>query len=153
MRRRRLLAALSTVLAGGCLDRDGRAPGPRTPSTETPTATPSRVVSATFRVTERSCGAGLDTATVTVADDRVIVAGNIAGEDACDAARLADVRFDGEALLLSVRTARTGPLGPEVCAQCRTDIDYAVTVDIEGGPPETVVVRHGDEVVARVERA
>jgi len=177
MKRRDLLSGLGTVGAlslAGCLGGAGSngvetppsdtpTSGTPTPTTSTPPPTTSAVptempgpVETTFAVGKRSCGSGEDDASVSFADDAVEISGTIGGRDTCDTAELARVHASDDTLTVRVRTVREEGTDTLACAQCLTDIEYAVTIRFEGVLPGTIEVihesRNGIVTAARAER-
>jgi hypothetical protein len=122
------------------------------PSTEQPTddgtATGDLAVADTaFEVTSNRCGGASEEATVTVDGETVTVDGLIRGSDGCHTARLAGTSVDGGTLTVGVESYVPESEADEVCQQCLVDIEYTASVTTTGGPPDSVVVEHGDERV------
>lgn len=161
MRRRTVLAAAAGLGGGlaGCIgqspaDADGDptptdSSSPTDSATPSPTPTPSpesRVTGTEFTVTDRSCGTGESTATVTSTDATVAVDGTARGSNGCYTAGLESAAFDGGELRVAIRTREEGGTDT-ACTQCIVDIDYEATVEYEGRL-DGVVVTHDGEVVA-----
>jgi hypothetical protein len=121
-------------------------------STERPTddgtATGDLAVADTaFEVRSNRCGGSQEAATVTVDGETVTVDGLIQGSDGCHTARLAGTSVDGGTLTVGVESYVPESEKDQVCQQCLVDIEYTATVTTTGGPPDSVVVEHGDERV------
>lgn len=116
--------------------------------TDDGTATGDLAVADTaFEVTSNRCGGASEEATVTVDGETVTVDGLIRGSDGCHTARLAGTTVDGGTLTVGVESYVPESEADEVCQQCLVDIEYTATVTTTGGPPDSVVVEHGDEQV------
>lgn len=174
MKRRTALRLAGAGLAGlaGCLSGgDGSTPGetgtavptesPTATPTESPTATPTetstptpgtpRVVDRSFEVTGRECGAGEESADVTLDASRIDVEGTAIGSNGCETARLEEASYDPDADTLTVVVEVYRPDDADACTQCLTDIDYRASVGFEGGTPQNVRVVHGSTVVTETE--
>jgi len=117
-------------------------------STDDGTATGDLAVADTaFEVRSNRCGRSQEEATVTVNGETVTVDGLIQGSDGCHTARLAGTSVDGGTLTVGVESYVPESEKDQVCQQCLVDIEYTATVTTTGGPPDSVVVEHGDERV------
>ena len=181
MQRRTLLrrsAALGTIALAGCLangddsndgggetptDRDDGtdAPGTDTPGSDgpTPSPSPSGVDDSSIETTKTGC-AGEDTGSASVGFDpdtyRVTVEGVLQAANPCHLAALESATYDGDTTVLELVVVATDDPDAEMCAQCLGAIDYAASVDLDGGLPGTVRVVHGTgenaETVTEVSR-
>ncbi|MFC5969723.1 hypothetical protein ACFPYI_00115 [Halomarina salina] len=106
------------------------------------------VVDTSFEVTSSECGGGVSEATVSVDSDTVSIDGTIGGRNGCDTARIAGTTVESGTLTVSVERYTPESEDPTACVDCLTDIEYTSSVTIEG-TPDTVVVNHGDEQVAK----
>ena len=107
------------------------------------------VVDTSFEVTSNDCGGGVDEATASVDGDTVTVEGTIGGRNGCETARIAETTVKDGTLTVSVETYVPETEEPQGCVECLVDIVYTSTLTVEGGPLDAVVVRHGDEQVAK----
>ena len=129
MKRRAILCSIGLAALAGCVGDGG-------PSSTT-------VTDAELQVAGIDPGDQVDDATVSAEDGTVTVEGTIWGPDGCATAELerADYDADSDELTVAVATARRGDVG-DVCTQAIVEIEYRVTVSVEGAVPGTVVVTH-----------
>lgn len=143
----------------------------RTPTRTTTTATPTSTAGGPERtphtgsaplapgVTDRtvtdegSCSDGDGTAAAVAFEaNAVVVTGHFSTPVPCFTVDVTDARYgDGtyEVALVPDRMRSGGD--PTVCRQCLGRVAYEVRIEFES-PPDTVVVRHGGETVARADR-
>ncbi|MFB6170083.1 MAG: hypothetical protein ABEJ06_02950 [Haloarculaceae archaeon] len=175
MNRRSLLSATAAGLgallagcssAGSATNDTTTEPGTRTDTptetlTDTPTDTPTETTKETatpdpatptdtnFRVVDAYCRSESGGVTVGFTDGEVQVHGRIEAPSGCYTAELAGATVQGDELTVEVRTERTDAEG---CVQCLYAIEYEASVGVAAGGPETVVVVHDGERVARATR-
>lgn len=173
MKRRTLLSSVTAGAAAalaGCLDTgvgpggdgndggsgDGDDGGSGGDGTTTTSSTPS-VADSSLSVTSAECGTGTNEASVDASGvgssgGTVTVTGTIMGNDQCYTAKLKAASYDAGADALTVNVVSYVPEEEKdsACGQCIVDIAYEASVEVSGGTPGTVVVRHGDETVAEV---
>lgn len=160
-RRSFLLSAGFAALTAGLAGCTGAGPGG---STATETSTSSQTLSPTvtestppsgdwqrtqidggtvgLRVTNRECGQGADTATVTFGDDRVRISGTISGSDTCATAMVADADLADGTLTLTIESVQEATTGTPACGQCIVDIDYRAQFIPDADLPQSVTVVH-----------
>lgn len=160
MRRRTLLrrsAALGAIAMAGCMGDGDDNPGDGTPTggdtgspTDDPTDTPSGITGfgdTGIETTDTGCAEGEDaeSASVTFDADAVSIAvdGVVEASNPCHVASLEGTKYDSEEMVLSVTIAAKPRDAEEACMECIGGIEYEATLDLEGGLPATVVVRHG----------
>lgn len=163
MQRRTVLAGLAALAGTGALagctggapggggepSGDGTATtgGDSTEPTDTATPIPTDPPVAQFEVTNRGCGRGHESASVTFGAGEVSIEGTIGGRDTCDTAELDGVSLTDARLDVAVVTiSEESDDGTSACGQCLTDIDYTATIDVST-LPDTVVVTHNGETV------
>jgi hypothetical protein len=151
MDRRALLAALAgTGIAGvaGCLEERGAGEPAETEPTATPsgqssTPEPARLVDRSLTVRESGCGGEYGTSEATIGDELVTVEGTISGNNSCYTARLADADYDEAADELAVVVESRDDSGEnEICQSCIVAIDYTARFEFENGQPASVTVEH-----------
>lgn len=138
MRRRDVLATLATVAAAGCTGTPG---GSGDGATGTTTQRP-RVAGTSFEVTSTGCGRLKETATVSVGDSGISVTGTTSETSGCYTAELDSATYDADGDELRVVVVAVEREDADACVQCLTEIDYAASVEVDGGLPGTVVVVH-----------
>ncbi|AKH96977.1 hypothetical protein [Halanaeroarchaeum sulfurireducens] len=160
MQRRQVLATAATALLplAGCLGPETGDDEPTTttePTTARPTTDepPTRPTyeGADIEVLNVDCGSGDETtATAAVENGTVVVRGTIIGNNGCYVATLDTIIHDVEAgeLRVVVRSVEKAE-DDEVCIECLTAIDYAVTARFRGGYPHNVVVSHRQDSKVR----
>ncbi len=162
------LAAGTTAAAAGCIgNSDDAGPGgtgngsgngtgdaSENGSDDTTTRPSVTLANTDFSVVSQDCGQGTDDSDVTYQASAVAVEGVISASDTCYTARMKDATYDPDADTLTVAVETYVPEENEgkACAQCLVDIEYAATVNFEGGLPATVVVTHGGKQVASAEQ-
>lgn len=156
------LAAGTTAAAAGCIgDSDDAGPGGNgngngsgNGSNDTTTQRSVTLASTDFSVVSQDCGQGTDDSDVTYRASAVAVEGVISASDTCYTARMKDATYDPDADTLTVAVETYVPEENEgkPCAQCLVDIEYAATMNFEGGVPAKVVVTHGGKQVASAEQ-
>jgi len=140
MKRRTLLGSLGLVALAGCAGDDG--------GQSSTTVTDSELAVGSIEP-----GQQVDDATVSTGDGTVTVEGTIWGPDGCATATLDSAEYDADndELTVAVATTRREDAG-DSCTQAIVEIDYRVTVSIEGATPGRIVVTHdhgdGPEEVA-----
>ncbi|MHB9287010.1 hypothetical protein ACKVMT_08210 [Halobacteriales archaeon Cl-PHB] len=162
MQRRTLLrraGAVGALVLAGCTGQAGDGPeGGETDPTPSPTPSPSPTAtgpmldSKTFEIVDTGPASEDDrSANVTFETDSqsVIVTGTIIGANGCTTARLGAVEFDREASEVSVDvvTKRKDGTEDKACTQALVGIDYTVTLQFDGGIPDSASVFHDGQGV------
>ena len=163
MKRRTLLrrsAALGAIAVAGCTgdgdtgNGNGNGNGDGTP-TGSPTGTPtgfSGFGDYSTRTTNTGCDDG-SAGTAAVAFDaeeiRLTITGIIESPTPCYEASFEGVKYDSDTDELRVTIAAEAD-GSDVCMECVGAIEYETTLNLEGGFPGTVVVKHGTGNAAAV---
>ncbi|WP_265109740.1 hypothetical protein [Halosolutus halophilus] len=155
MRRRILLrrvgigAVTITGVGAGCLD-DGDSDSDRgtdsdgaDDETAGDDSTSPSIASKSIETTAATCASGEEVdseATVDAERDRVEITGCIEAPNPCHEAVLSAVEFATDGTV-SV-TVDVVSEAVDVCQECLARIEYAATIEFEGGVPERITVRH-----------
>jgi len=103
---------------------------------------PPAVVDRSLVVEERSCGDGVSEASVSFADQRVVVRGRLPVAESCGTARIRSVRYDPETDALELFVGASVSTDRSACTDCAGAVVYRGVVGFERGYPGRVVVRH-----------
>jgi len=118
---------------------------------------PPAVVNRSISVEGRSCGDAASEASVSFADQRVVVQGKLPVAESCGTARIRSVRYDSATDTLALVVAASLSTDQSACTDCGGAVVYRGAVRFERGYPGRVIVRHavGGEraTVATVERS
>ena len=115
-------------------------------ATETPTSAPTGFENPSIETTNTGC-AGEDVPNATVGFDpdaiRVTVDGALRTANPCHVASFESTKYRPADDVLQIVVAAKDDPSAEACVQCIGAVEYTATVDLEGGLPGTVVVKHG----------
>ncbi|SFR35688.1 hypothetical protein [Halogeometricum limi] len=145
MRRTVLASALTLALPlSGCLGGTGPGDDP-----ETETTTETRTDGGqTLSVESTSLSSLDDCPEVSIAsegDSSVVCRGCVRGKNGCTVAKLGDVSYDADTDELRVLVVTEEERGEDqMCTQALVDLGYEVRVELDGGLPTTVALRHDD---------